>query len=153
MRAITRILNAPGRDSAAVVRYAGPMKHARNGTCLLLLLGFALALPSCADVAAEEAAKGYEHGLFEFTVLRLQDGDSEEANWITAAVEVETPSLESLASELKVKGGAATEGTVKVRILDKLASDGWELVTRSDVAVAAARGTGIGERYVFRRKR
>jgi hypothetical protein len=132
------------------------MKHARIAIALSLLAGMALVTTGCVDAAAEEpakAAKGYEHGVFEFTILRGVRGDDELARWTTSAEEMDSPSIQELAHRLKVAGGVATSSRLRVRILDRLSEQGWELITRSDVAVAAAAGTGIGERYVLRRKR
>ncbi|MEE8107233.1 MAG: hypothetical protein V3T86_16985 [Planctomycetota bacterium] len=132
------------------------MKHARIAIAFVLLAGIALAASGCADAGAGEPvkpAKGYEHGIFEFTTIRATHADTETARWITGDEEIDVSSAEALGLELKVPGGAAPSRTIRVRILDHLSSQGWELITRSDVAVAAAAGTGIGERYVFRRKR
>ena len=132
------------------------MKHARIGTALVFLAGIALAASGCADARAGDPAKpakDYEHGIFKFTTIRATHGDSETARWITGTDEIDSSSAEALALELKVPGGAAPSRTTRVRILDHLSSQGWELIGRSDVAVAATAGTGIGERYVLRRKR
>jgi len=132
------------------------MKHARIGTAFVFLAGIALVASGCSDARAEEPAKpakGYEHGIFEFTIIRATEGDGELARWTTGTDEIDSSSAEALAMELKVPGGAAPSRTIRVRILDHLSSQGWELINRSDVAVAATAGTGVGERYVLRRKR
>ena len=86
------------------------MKHARIGTALVFLAGIALAASGCTDAHAEDPAnpaKGYEHGVFEFTTIRATEGDGELARWTTGTDEIDSSSAEALAMELKVPGGAA----------------------------------------------
>jgi len=118
---------------------------------LLVGLAFVAALwAGCAEAPAQET-KRIEHGIFEYSKLRLAHGDQEKVLWATAKKEIEVESVPALWSELGIEAQAEAPGSDRVRVLDHLARQGWEVIDRSDVTVVLAGGTGISERYVLRR--
>jgi hypothetical protein len=123
-----------------------------------LLTGLALfgALwAGCADASAQQAPRSTrtEHGVFEYAKLRLAHGEREVLNWWTAEKEFEVQSALALWTALGIKGQSVSPEADRVRVLDHLAGQGWEVVDRADVTVVLAGGTGISERYLLRRTR
>jgi len=118
---------------------------------LLAGLAFVAALwAGCAEAPAQEMRR-IEHGELEYSKLRLAHGDREVFRWSTAKREIMEQSVLSLWTELGIKAQTEAPGSDRVRVLDHLAGQGWEVITRSDVTVVFAGGTGISERYVLRR--
>ncbi|MHC4974062.1 MAG: hypothetical protein ACYTG3_17210 [Planctomycetota bacterium] len=120
-----------------------------------LLTGLALVgalWAGCADVSAQEA-KRTEHGVFEYSKLRLAHGDREVVRWSTAEKEVDVESVLALWTALGVDAQTVAPGSDRVRVLDRLAGQGWEVIDRTDVTVVLAGGTGISERYLLRREK
>jgi hypothetical protein len=69
--------------------------------------------------------------------------------WITVEEEIEATSWEDLAAKLKARGARkdADIQTHKLRVLNQLGADGWELVGQSSAATSSA--TGI---WTFKRR-
>ncbi|MHC4135416.1 MAG: hypothetical protein ACYTDU_03365 [Planctomycetota bacterium] len=118
---------------------------------LLAGLVFAGALwAGCAEGLAQQA-KRIEHGVFEYSRLRLAHGEREMVSWSTAKQEVKTESVLALWTRLGIQAQTGTPGSDRVRVLDHLAGQGWEVIDRTDVTVVLAGGTGVSERYLLRR--
>lgn len=118
---------------------------------LLVGLAFVAALwAGCAEAPAQES-KRIEHGVFEYSKLRLDHVEKELISWSTAKREIKEQSVLSLWTELGIKDQPGGGGSERLRVLDHLARQGWEVIDRTDVTVVLAGGTGISERYVLRR--
>jgi hypothetical protein len=118
-----------------------------------LLTGLALVgalWAGCADVSAQEA-KRMEHGVFEYSKLRLAHGEQDVLSWTTAKNEIKVESVLALWTELGIKAQSDAPGPDRMRVLDHLAGKGWKVIDRTDVTVVLAGGTGISERYLLRR--
>jgi hypothetical protein len=104
----------------------------------------------CAEAPAQ-AVRRVEHGVFEYSKLHLADGDLHKVRWSTAKKDIDVESVVALWTELGIKGEANAPRPDRMRILDHLAGQGWEVIERTDVTVVLAGGTGISERYLLRR--
>lgn len=120
-----------------------------------LLTGLALVgalWAGCADATAQQAQR-VEHGVFGYSKLRLARGDQEKVVWATAKKEIEVESVLALWTELGIEGQTETPGSDRMRVLDHLAGQGWEVIDRTDVTVVLAGGTGLSEHYLLRRRK
>lgn len=124
------------------------MAQARGLLAVLAVAGVFLA--GCGDAMAQQA-KRIEHGVFEYSKLRLAHGEREVISWSTAKEEIKVESVIALWDRLGIEAQSGTPGSDRVRVLDHLAGKGWEVIDRTDVTVVLAGGTGISERYLFRR--
>jgi len=98
-----------------------------------------------------QQAKRIEHGVFEYSKLRLAHGERELISWSTAKEEIKVESVIALWDRLGIEAQSGTPGSDRVRVLDHLAGKGWEVIERTDVTIVLAGGTGISERYLLRR--
>ena len=104
----------------------------------------------CAEAPAQEMRR-IEHGVFEYSKLRLDRDERVVFSWSTAKMEIKEQSVLGLWAALGIKAQPEAPGSDRVRVLDHLAGQGWEVIGRSDVTVVLAGGTGLSERYVLRR--
>jgi hypothetical protein len=123
--------------------------------CVAVVVGGVVAGISQANAQDGTSSSYYEYGVFR-SVWRLED--VREAlqvsyGWITSAEEEREDDVGGLWTRLGIEGAPRNDASDRIRVLDHLSTQGWEVVTRSDMSAVGSGATAVSVNYLLRRLR
>jgi hypothetical protein len=110
-------------------------------------------MSGCAEAPAGESPERWEHGVFLYVGITSEKGDQLRYTWATADAELTGHSIGELWTALDIKSANVGEQADRMRILNHLTDQGWELISDSSVGTAIPGGLGVAQRDLFRRRR
>ncbi|MHC4225198.1 MAG: hypothetical protein ACYSX0_06550 [Planctomycetota bacterium] len=120
-------------------------------------LVFALAawasISGCTEAPAGESPERWEYGVFLYVGITSEKGDQLRYTWATADSELSGQSVGELWTGIGIKAANVGEHADRMRILNHLTAQGWELVSDSSVGTAIPGGIGVAQRDLFRRRK
>jgi len=91
--------------------------------------------------------------VFLYVGITSEKGDQLRYTWATADSELSGQSVGELWTAIGIKAASVGEQADRMRVLDHLTVQGWELVSDSSVGTAIPGGIGVAQRDLFRRRK